>query len=157
MEQSAEPQGSAGGRACAADRGSCQGFGRLACLACGHADTAAYFPPNHMDMRCLRLRGQEADQTDLIWLGMSHILPGGGTALGGSLEEKFYVVLEGELTIRTEDGEETLGKWDSCRLAPNEKRALENRTNRPVTVLLAMPLPAAMRAPGTAEEEIPRK
>jgi len=120
------------------------------------AEAPAYFPPNHTDMRCLRLQGQEAGQTDLIWLGMSHILPGGGTTLGGSPEEKFYVVLEGELTIRTEDGEETLGQWDSCRLAPNEKRALENRTNRPVTVLLAMPLPADQRATETAGKQIPR-
>jgi len=120
------------------------------------ADAPAYFPPNHEAMRCLRLQGQEAGQTDLIWLGMSHILPGGGTTLDGSPDEKFYVVLEGTLTIRMEDGEVTLEKWDSCRIAPNEKRALENRTNKPVTVLLAMPLPAAARAAKTAEVNAPR-
>jgi hypothetical protein len=40
----------------------------------------------------------------------------------------------------TDDGAVTLGVWDSCRLAPGEKRRLENRTNRPASILLAMPL-----------------
>jgi quercetin dioxygenase-like cupin family protein len=50
------------------------------------------------------------------------------------------VVLEGAVTVVTEDGAVTLQAWDSCRLAPGEKRRLENRTNRPASILLAMPL-----------------
>jgi quercetin dioxygenase-like cupin family protein len=102
-----------------------------------------YFPPGHSDMRCLRLQGHEAGPSDTLWLGLSHLLPGGGTTLDASPFEKHYVVLEGEVTIVTEEGVETLGAWDSCRLAPGEKRRLENRTNRPASVLLAMPLPVA--------------
>jgi hypothetical protein len=49
-------------------------------------------------------------------------------------------VLEGSVTVVTEAGEVTLEPWDSCRLAPGEKRRLENRTNRPASILLAMPL-----------------
>jgi quercetin dioxygenase-like cupin family protein len=116
----------------------------------------AYFPPNHEAMRCLRLQGHEAGPSDSLWLGMSHILPGGGTSLDASPVEKMYVVLAGELTVRTETEETTLGPWDSCRLSPNEKRALENRTNRPVTVLLAMPLPAASGKSEPAELSAPR-
>jgi quercetin dioxygenase-like cupin family protein len=104
-----------------------------------------YFPPNHDDMRCLRLQGHEAGPADQLWLGMSQILPGGGTSLDASPLEKFYVVLEGELTIETDTGREVLRQWDSCRIAPNEKRALKNETNRPVMVLLSMPLPAASK------------
>lgn len=100
----------------------------------------AYFPPNHDDMRCLRLQGHEAGPSDKLWLGLSHLLPGGHTSLDGSAVEKHYVVLEGEVTVVTEDGEATLKAWDSCRLAPGEKRRLENRTNRPASILLAMPL-----------------
>ena len=103
------------------------------------ASAPQYFPPNHDGMHCLRLQGHEAGPSDTIWLGVSHILPGGGTTLDASPLEKFYVVLEGSVTVVTEDGEETLGPHDSCRLAPGEKRALKNRTNRPATVLLAMP------------------
>ncbi|MFC3106668.1 cupin domain-containing protein [Undibacterium arcticum] len=103
------------------------------------ANAPQYFPPNHDGMHCLRLQGHEAGPSDTIWLGVSHILPGGGTTLDASPVEKLYVVLEGNVTVVTEGGEETLGPHDSCRLAPGEKRALKNRTNRPATVLLAMP------------------
>jgi hypothetical protein len=48
------------------------------------------------------------------------------------------------LTVRTElDGvlsEQRLGRLDSCRIAPGEKRQLFNHTNLPALVLLAMPL-----------------
>lgn len=102
-------------------------------------DAPAYFPANHEHMHCLRLQGHEAGPSDTIWLGVSHILPGGGTTLDASPVEKLYVVLEGEVAVITESGEESLRKHDSCRLAPGEKRALKNRTNRPATILLAMP------------------
>lgn len=99
----------------------------------------AYFPPNHDGMHCLRLQGHEAGPSDTVWLGVSHLLPGGGTTLDASPVEKLYVVLDGDVTVVTESGEETLGRNDSCRLAPGEKRALKNRTNRPASILLVMP------------------
>ncbi len=102
-----------------------------------------YFPPEHHDMRCLRLQGQEAGPSDTLWLGMSQILPGGHTSLNASPIEKLYFVIEGELTVETPDGESILQPFDSCRVAPNEARALKNKTNKPVIVLLAMPLAAA--------------
>jgi quercetin dioxygenase-like cupin family protein len=98
-----------------------------------------YFPPNHEGMYCMRLQGREAGPADTVWMGVSHILPGGGTTLDASPVEKFYVVLDGHVTIVTENGEETLAMHDSCRLAPGEKRALKNKTNLPATILLVMP------------------
>jgi hypothetical protein len=38
-------------------------------------DAPAYHPPEHYDMRCLRLQGREAGPSDTVWLGMSQILP----------------------------------------------------------------------------------
>ena len=103
------------------------------------AEAPQYFPPNHDGMHCLRMQGHEAGPSDTVWLGISHILPGGGTTLDASGTEKLYFVLEGSVTVITEDGQQTLQKWDSCRLAPGEKRALKNLTNIPATILLAMP------------------
>lgn len=103
------------------------------------ADAPAYSPPNHHGMHCLRLQGHEAGPSDTLWLGVSHLLPGGGTTLDASTVEKHYVVLEGEVVVETEEGEVTLGIHDSCRLAAGEKRALKNRSSRPATILLAMP------------------
>jgi uncharacterized cupin superfamily protein len=104
-----------------------------------YANAPAYYPPNHEGMHCLRLQGHEAGTTDTIWLGLSHLLPGGGTTLDGSTVEKLYVVLEGEVTIVTDSGEHVLRKFDSGRLAPGERRALKNHTNHPASILLAMP------------------
>lgn len=99
-----------------------------------------YEAPGHADMRMLRLQGREAGASNVLWLGLSHLLPGGGTTLDASPLEKMYVVLDGEVTISNGTEEVTLQRWDSCRIAPDEPRALSNRTNRPATVLLAMPL-----------------
>lgn len=100
----------------------------------------SYEAPEHFDMRCLRLQGHEATETDTIWIGLSHLLPGGHTSLKASANEKIYIVVGGEVTIETESEAVTLGFLDSCRLAPGEARALSNRTNAPASVLLAMPI-----------------
>jgi quercetin dioxygenase-like cupin family protein len=108
-------------------------------------DAPRYEAPGHADMRMFRLQGREAGPADTMWMGMSQLLPGGGIAPSASPEEKFYLVLDGEVTFETPDGVVTLGVWDSCRIAPNEMRALRNETKRPATVLLAMPLPNTAR------------
>lgn len=107
-----------------------------------HAPT--YSPPEHYDMRCLRLQGREAGPSDSVWLGMSQLFPGGHTSMEASPLEKIYFVLDGELTIETPDGETILRSHDSCRIAPNEPRALYNRSSKIVTVLLTMPLSASV-------------
>jgi mannose-6-phosphate isomerase-like protein (cupin superfamily) len=61
--------------------------------------------------------------------------------MGTTPVEKVYVVLEGEVTVITESGTATLGRLDSCRLAPNEARAIENRGNLPASMLVVMPYP----------------
>jgi quercetin dioxygenase-like cupin family protein len=102
------------------------------------ASAPRYTAPEHFDMACLRLQGREATSTEAMWVGMSHLLPGGHTSLKGSPQEKIDVVLEGQVTIRTETEEATLDPLDSVVIARGEARALENRTNRPATILLLM-------------------
>jgi quercetin dioxygenase-like cupin family protein len=104
------------------------------------ADAPRYDAPGHHDMRTLRLQGREAGPADILWVGMSQILPGGGIAASASPEEKMYVVLEGEVAFEAGGERAVLRQWDSCRIAPNETRALRNETGRPAVVLLAMPL-----------------
>ena len=98
-----------------------------------------YEAPEHVDMRCLRLQGREAGPTESLWIGLSHLLPGGHTSLKSSPDEKIYVCIAGEVVVRTDAEEVVLRPLDSVRLAPGEPRALENRTNAPATILLAMP------------------
>jgi quercetin dioxygenase-like cupin family protein len=96
-------------------------------------------------MTALRLQGFDASPADAFWVGLSHFLPGGGAELDATPLEKVYVVVDGEVTVVTEAGERTLGPLDSCHLAAGEARAVENRTNRPASMLVVMPYPEATR------------
>lgn len=60
---------------------------------------------------------------------------------GFSTLSAHYVVLAGEVTVLTGEGEAVLGQWNSVRLAPGEARALEKHSGARASVLLAMPLP----------------
>jgi mannose-6-phosphate isomerase-like protein (cupin superfamily) len=107
------------------------------------AQAPAYFPANHEGMHCLRLQGHEAGASEALWMGVSIILPGGHTSLDASPVEKHYVVLEGEVSVRTPTEEAVLQRFDSVRLAPGEARQVRNLSNLPAMLLLAMPYPPA--------------
>ena len=100
-----------------------------------------YEAPKHFDCTALRLQGWEASDAQNFSVGLSHFLPGGGCELDATPLEKVYVVTEGEVTVITEAGEATLGPYDSIYLAPNEARSIENRTNRPASMIVVMPYP----------------
>jgi quercetin dioxygenase-like cupin family protein len=57
--------------------------------------------------------------------------------------DKFYVVLEGELTMAVGGEEFRLGPLDSIWIGPNENRQVRNDTNRVATMLVVMPYPPA--------------
>jgi quercetin dioxygenase-like cupin family protein len=105
------------------------------------ADVSTYDPPNHFDCTALRLQGWDASDASNFWVGLSHFLPGGGTTHEATPLEKVYVVLRGEITVVTDDGEDTLRELDSCYIAPNEARTVTNRTNDVATMLVVMPYP----------------
>jgi quercetin dioxygenase-like cupin family protein len=100
-----------------------------------------YEAPKHHDCTALRLHGFDASPAETFTVGLSHFLPGGGCERDATPIEKVYVVTEGEVTIVTDDGETTLGPYDSIYLAPNEARAIANRTNRPASMITVMPHP----------------
>lgn len=104
-------------------------------------DTQPYEAPNHYDVSGLRLQGFEDGGPTNQWVGLSQYLPNGGAGPDSTPFEKVYVVIEGEMTLIV-DGEETvLGKYDSCTIAPNEVRKLENRNKHVCTMLVVIPYP----------------
>jgi quercetin dioxygenase-like cupin family protein len=109
------------------------------------AEARPYEAPKHHDMRALRLQGFDASGAEGFWVGLSHFLPAGGAERDATPLEKVYVVLDGEVVVSTDEGEWTLGALDSCHLAPSEARSVENRTNRPASMLVVMPYPGAAR------------
>lgn len=106
------------------------------------ADAQPYDAPKHFDMRGLRLQGFDASGAENFWVGLSNFLPGGGAEMDATPLEKVYVVVDGEVTVTTEDGETTLSRYDSCRLGPGEARSIVNKTNLPALMLVVMPYPA---------------
>jgi quercetin dioxygenase-like cupin family protein len=105
----------------------------------GIEDAGTYQAPGHFDVRTLRLQGADATPVENFTVGISVFLPAGGCEMSTTPLEKVYVVVEGEVTIVTDEGEATLGPLDSVYLAPNEARAIENRTNKAATMLVVMP------------------
>lgn len=104
-------------------------------------EAKAYVAAKHFDVRTMRLQGFDATDAKNFWVGLTHFLPGGGAEMDATPLEKVYVVVAGEVTVITDSGEQTLGPLDSCYLAPNEARAVENRTNLPASMLVVMPYP----------------
>jgi glyoxylate utilization-related uncharacterized protein len=108
-------------------------------------DAKPYQAPKHFSCTALRLQGWDASEAAGFWVGLSHFLPGGGCERDATPLEKVYVVVDGEVTVITDDGEATLAPYDSCYLAPDESRSIENRTNRPASMLVLMPYPPGER------------
>jgi len=102
-----------------------------------------YEAPAHFDCTALRLQGWDASPVENFSVGLTHFLPAGGCENGATPMEKVYVVTEGSVTVITDEGEVTLSQYDSIYLAGNEARAIENRTNRPASMVVVMPYPPA--------------
>ncbi|MGL4635309.1 MAG: cupin domain-containing protein [Beijerinckiaceae bacterium] len=100
-----------------------------------------YEMPGHHGMRMSRLQGRDAGPSDTMWIGMSQIEPGGHIEPSSAPQERFYIILEGEVEIGNGIETHTLRKWDSCRIGPNETRIVHNKTSLPAVTLLAMALP----------------
>jgi mannose-6-phosphate isomerase-like protein (cupin superfamily) len=108
-------------------------------------DAVPYEAPKHYAMTALRLQGFDATSSEAFWVGLSYFLPGGGAEMDAGPLEKVYVVLDGTVTVATEDGEVTLNPLDSCLVAAGEARAVVNRGSRPASMLVIMPHPEGVR------------
>jgi quercetin dioxygenase-like cupin family protein len=102
------------------------------------AQVKPYEAAGHFKMVALRLSGKEETGAEKFWVGMSHFLPGGGAEFGATPAEKYYFVLDGEMTVKTQKEEITLGPWDSVYIGPNEGREIINKTNKPVSMLVVI-------------------
>lgn len=102
-------------------------------------DAKPYDARNHFAMSAMRLQGGGVTDLEDYWVGFSTFLPGGGADKGSAPTGKVYVVLEGEITVVTDQGDTVLGKFDSCYLPPNTERSIVNKTNLPVQMLVISP------------------
>jgi glyoxylate utilization-related uncharacterized protein len=97
-----------------------------------------YEAPGHFNTSALRLSGKDETGAEKFWVGLSHFLPGGGTEYygGEQTSEKVYIVIEGEVTVKSQTEEFVLGPLDTLYIAPHEGRSILNRTNKPASMLV---------------------
>jgi quercetin dioxygenase-like cupin family protein len=106
------------------------------------ADAEPYQAPLHHGVSALRLQGFGASGADFAWVGLSHILPGGGADMDAGPLGKIYVVIEGEVTVTLGAGSQTvLRKLDSCFIPAGEAREVRNKSNAPASMIVVMPYP----------------
>ena len=103
------------------------------------AEAQIYSPPKHNDMKAMRLHGKDVSGCENFWVGLSHFLPGGGAEKDASPSEKVYVVLSGEVTVKTATQTVILGPTDSLYIPPNEEREVVNNTRMPASMLVISP------------------
>lgn len=103
-----------------------------------------YDAPGHFKMTAMRIHGREETGAQKFWVGLSTFLPGGGAeyAYEDNPLEKFYYVLEGEITVTDKAGKEyVIRAGESISFAPYEGRSLINNTNRPAVMLVVINYP----------------
>lgn len=89
-------------------------------------EATPYTAGGHYDVRTTRLHNGD-DVNGSITLGLSHFLPGGGAEMKTSPTELIYMVLEGEMTITTDDGAvHVLHAGDSIHFSPEQGRSSRN-------------------------------
>jgi len=89
-------------------------------------EAVAYEAKGHYDMLATRLH-DGSDVYGDITLGLSHFMPGGGAEMAEAAKELIYYVVEGEMTVTTDDGSNTvLQAGDSIHLGAYQGRASRN-------------------------------
>lgn len=105
------------------------------------SEAKPYEAPNHFGVKALRLQGFEELGPEHFWVGLSHILPGGGAGPDATPLEKVYVVLAGRVLVSADGEEHVLMPLDSVRIGPNVQRTVVNPGNDVATMLVVMPYP----------------
>ena len=89
----------------------------------------SYEAAHHHGCEAVRVQGGEVSPVTSFWMGISNFEPGGGAEWDTTNAEKVYLVLEGEITVETEDESVTLRAKDSVFLAANERRRIINESD----------------------------
>ena len=85
-----------------------------------------YEAAGHYDMLATRLH-DAADVDGHITLGLPHFQPGGGAKMAKSPKELLYYIVEGEMTVPTDDGaQHVLHAGDSIHFSPDQGRESKN-------------------------------
>ena len=95
-----------------------------------------YEAAGHVGMVPLKYHPKEESPAMALSLGLSKFHPGGTTGYDKRPVEMIYFVLEGELTLRTEEGETRMHKYDSVHFMVDEYREMRNVSNEEASMLV---------------------
>ena len=102
-------------------------------------EAVTYTAPGHYDVRTTRLHNPEDVNDGKMVMGLSHFLPGGGTDFGANPLESIYYIVEGEMTLKTDDDVETvLRKGDSYHCGPNTAKSVWNNGTETCQMLVCL-------------------
>ena len=107
-----------------------------------YKDLEPYFPAGHFGVTCKRYHGKDETGAKKFWIGISEFEPGGGAdwAYDDNPLEKVYFILEGEMTLKTDDEETVLHAGDSFRCVGGVNKSVTNN-GKTVTKMLVCLLP----------------
>ena len=96
-----------------------------------------YEAAGHYECVTTRLH-DPADVNDCkITMGITYFVPGGRTDFKSNAMESVYYILEGEMTLKTDDGETVLKAGDSFHCGPGCNKSVTN-TGTTVTQMLVV-------------------
>ena len=101
-------------------------------------DLIQYYPAGHYDMTAKRAHSKDVDDAEILTIGRSEFLPGGGAEAAAVKEgmELVYYVTEGTLTITCEDADFDLVAGDSALFKAGDVRAVKNNTDKNAVMLV---------------------
>ena len=73
-----------------------------------------------------------------------YILPGGGAEFGPQPVEVIFYVLDGVISIETDNGDITLEPGQAVHIHKGENKGVHNRTNAPASMLVIAKVPDEM-------------
>jgi quercetin dioxygenase-like cupin family protein len=102
----------------------------------GVTESRNYEAAGHYDVRTTRLHDAE-DVGGTITLGLSHFLPGGGSEMAKASKELIYYIVEGQMTVSTDDGKShVLNAGDSIHMSPYQGRSCKNNGHSTAKMLV---------------------
>jgi quercetin dioxygenase-like cupin family protein len=102
------------------------------------ADAVPYDPPNHSWVGARRLQGLEAGGPTSCAVAISEYPAGASAGTAPTPADTVYVVLAGQLTVTTSDGDIALDVHDSVFLPSGTVRAVRNDSDAHATLLVVV-------------------
>jgi quercetin dioxygenase-like cupin family protein len=94
-----------------------------------------YEAPHHYSYWAIK-KVQPETGTKNLTVGVSHFLPGGGSDLSSSPQERVYFCIDGKVTVKGINEEHQMEQGDMIYIAPGEERSFQVSNTKPATLLV---------------------